>query len=1090
MLYLLSSLYKQAQSAHAVRIQVDGSPCEFLLVDANGPRLTAWHLDLAPRAQQYLSACHNMDRQSDILALAPLKLKNKNSRIAVLLKSQLEILDVLREAFVPRTVVPFLEVSGHQDSLEIDPLLLSCSEGTHSFLLLYRYTGFVTIFNLEALLSNKSTLRKRNRKHLPGSKTFSIGNVVVSLMAISRKQGAPLIAVLYRDIDFNFSLRYYTFLAELKTLSMVRQMEQFSGAPSHVMGVGGGFLVASDTKLWFFPPHSKTVTLANLVGDPNFPVSCNTLHNVVTLDMSVNADSYLGSRIECSTQIDDNRYLLGSDSGTTLLIYIEMSTSHSVTTVEQFQVLDLGKSTISTNLVHLEDNVVYAGSRNSRSILFRILSLAPHIDILSCMTNASPILDATLCTNKHRKSLLLARGGFHSGELEMVLDSPFKIERQHATHVDHELATFTVTDNDGAKVINIKDATGSVCECLDYPSLHSRSLSLCLIGDTTQEPQLGQGYLESYRKNSSRFWVVDDLRTIEVVEGHSSLVILHSSETLSISMGDVDQVSFLDWHKEGDLLSVIIALCSGTLVQVLFTAKEAKLIGMVPTGLKGKISLCYAFGDSHSLIVMLDGEGLIFQVPVLEVKDTTPAWDLTSTQYLMARQSSGVFNLRRSSTGKILVFDAFSLFFLHPVQDGSFRFELKKLHTFNYRLRTCEITELGGTAGLLLILFEDGTLSKYLFEERQGAIESYSSSSLILLSVNVSDHYTVSLQLDTTPNMSTGQMDTLPSLLLLDLRSLKLLHVYKPRESMNFVDMCLMGKEYTIENKAYIVVANSVENPLEMLKLFRVVLGKIEPVSNISLLGKIPKSFSFSKIACHKNKICIVGDVSLEFTLEATKNPQKEVWRGEVLKHDNAPFFVADVDGNDSFWALADAVRGVFVAPVCESRLYPLSNPFETSFATAVAVLKSRPVLVYGDSEGNIWAAEQVGKWPGSTARVGICCDLSFTQLFWTNVREQINDITVVLENPVAILFATVKGNVYRVQDLKGTPAVQEYLAEEVESRGETAGELTIDEREFIENSSNVFDGRALELFNMADRTCSEALRCEVAKLRCESVLL
>ncbi|GEQ68212.1 hypothetical protein JCM33374_g1879 [Metschnikowia sp. JCM 33374] len=1037
---------------------------------------------------------HQANFRSEIRGVVSFNNIAQTPIIAVLLEHGLELLhaplDALPTAFGRRTVIPFSMVSGHSESLEIDPILLHCSDGAADYLVLYMYTGFVTIFAVHALSQGDTPApdlapsRKRNRKNTPRSKTFSIGNVVVSSMAVSTCTGTPVIAVLYRDIDFNFSLRYYTFSAHLNSFSMVRQMELFSGAPSRVMAVSTGFLVISDLKLWFFPYHGTTLSLADSVFDPSFPVSHNKLHNVVTLNLAANMAAYLGSRFESSTQIDPNRYLLVSNTGTTLLVYLDTNCTHSTTTVSQFQVVDLGKTTIASDLVHLEENVFYAGSQNSRSAVFRILPQSPFIDIVACVANSSPVLDMNISQHHHKKTLLLTRGGFHSGEVEVVLDSPFRIDRCHVTRAAGPVVGFTRGTGPGSPFVFLQDASGNTVDALKYPSLENPPRPH-IYPDVVSHPRplLVQG---SYDKSC---WKIDNSRTIECTQSDRMEITLKSERVTTISVENVHQVTSLDWHDNGTSLDVYIASWNGTLAHIRFTSSEASLVGVVCTELQGKISLVrYPRCESQYSIVMLDGEGLIFQMPVSITSASgtcKQTWISESCQYLKAQQSSGTFRMSYTGSHGVLVYDSFSLFYLHHAQDNS-QLNLSKLHTFTYPLRACGLTEEAINSGSFLVLFVDGTFSHYSFKNRQGLNDSFNSNDLILSSVNVSGRHTVALQLESKPNMSTGQMETVPSLLLFDRQSLQLLHVYKPRQPSNFVAMTTMSGKYTLKNQSYVVVANSVEDPQEILKVFRVKSNKIEPVSNISLSGMLPKSFSFSGISCNKNTVCVVGDVFLTFTLALSKDSKSEFWRGNVFTHDDTPFFAADVDGSDDFWVLADAVRGLFVACPSTLRLCSLSNPFSTSFATAVAVLRQSPIIIYGDSLGNIWAVKKTADWDnGASESANWTCDGFFDSLFHANICEQINDIAVLSEDPITILFATVKGNVYRVQHLKEYTLAGEYLEKVSEERAMHLEKLSDEETEFLRTSSNLVDARAPGFVD-AEHTkkCPDALKVELVKLR------
>lgn len=1084
MSYLLTKFQELSGLKYALKLECEHPQkgIQPYLLHATDHLLIFEHLNLDSLDQNYLKHCNTIVSGSGISAMVGLPRIGKKARFASLFDFMISVLEVLEYDFSQDTRL-ILEPSFFPDLLETDPILLLCSDLNYTYLVLYKHTGFISIFNLNTYdnrdgYGESSIPRlKRSRSDLHSTRTFSIGNIVVCLIAVSNGVSPVTLAVLYRDIDFNYSLRYYTLSPDLESIPMVHQMEHFSGTPSHVMSTGEGFLVASDVKLWFFPPLKKAVILADLAGDPLFPVSYNKHHNVVTLDMSVNKMTYLGSRFEVSTQIDKNRHLLISDTGNTLLVYLEVCSTSSTTTVNQFQVVDLGKSTIASSVVHLEDNLFYAGSQRSRSILFRILPQAPHIDILQYGHNASPILNMNLQEKRHKKSLLLARGGFHGGELEPVVGSLFKIEQSHLVRVSIEATRLSVPKIDGAKIVILRDHAGKTIHSLDYSDLIEIELPTNIVRETLNHRE-DMGCLEHLQSQNITRWQIDHERSIEYnIEGPTQIT-LKCETDISITIEALDQVSSLDWLDNGTSLDVYITLWNGTLVHLLFNEKGVKVIGNVSTGLQGKISFTrFTVDETQYRLVLLDGEGLVFHVLVLkENADSEPMWDLKESYYLKAPQGHGAFRMSVNEVGDILVHDSFSIFRLFERPQTIMNLQLRKLHTFNYQVRDCTLVDSNTDSGTLIVLFNDGNLRLYLFAECHNSLDSFSCDELILLSVNVSDRHAVALRLKTVPNPATGQMDTYLSLILFDRLSLKSLHLYKAPGESNFVDICVVNGKYTKNGQAYIVVANSVEDHQDMLKVFQVSRSKIEEVSSIPVNGILPKTFSLSKISCHKQKVLLAGDSFLSFTLESRNG--HESWEGKTFVFDNTPFYGVDVAGNDNFCVFADAVRGLYMA-MPESRKvaqFQLPSQFELSFGTAVTVLNTRPIFIYGDSMGNICACEKLDSGNVQAATNG------FKTLFATNISEYINDIVVLLEDPLSILFATVKGNLYRVHNIEGYPLAQAHF--------ETDKDVLSNVMATSKVSSNLLDGRRFFPKRTEGKSFPDRLLIEIAEIYGEVNLL
>ncbi|KAM9903702.1 hypothetical protein OXX79_003169 [Metschnikowia pulcherrima] len=1071
--FFISDFYQSPQSRYAVNATLDTG--ESFMVDANGTSLSAWQTSLeSSDGGLELVVRHTHDLLSEIKALACVKSKH-GTKIAALLDEKLEILDISPTEFTPRCVIPILAEKGHLTALEIDPVLLSCSKDGQDFLILYKYTGFVTIIKLDTQLSDEHPPRKRARKEKLRSRTFGIGNVVVTSMAVSENSN---VAILCRDIDFHYTFRCYEFSTNLKTFKAKRKATHLPGAPSHVMAVKDGFLVASESYLWFFSSSNEKSTLSHSAENPTHPLSCNSSSSGVTLQLFPKTTN-LGTRFEASTRIDAARCLLISDTGATLLVYIETQDSQMETKVNQFHAVSLGRSTIASDLVHMEDNIFYAGSRRSRSVLFRVVPEKPHIGILKNVANSAPILDMNLVRTKHHKSLVLSRGGLHCGELEVVSDSPYRIKRCDSITLGPEAAHLVLACKENRCLV-VQDDSYKTVEAIDISEMRKID-DPGLLGNDVYYHKRRETF---HSENDAHVWKIDDSRALRITQKDDLEVTLSSLKEETVTVEVSFQVSSVDWREDGACLDVYVSSWDGQFAHFRFSEEEPRVVGLYTTLLRGKTTIVPGpqFNNNYS-ILLLDGEGTLFEMPVLVDGKNWASWDEDKSSYIKLSGGDGTFRMKGSIEAGIIAHDSSSMYLLNT-SENSFRFEAQKVHTFESRILECEPYDIYSGSGSAFVLLEGGVLSSISFEPRLGLNDSLCSDRLTLRTISVGDEYVIALETDSTPNPERGTIDMSYYLTLIHRRTLATLHTYTAPSSSNFVDMCLMKAQYTPSSQDYIVVANSVNDPKEVLKSFVIENNRIEPVGSISFQGTVPVNISFSKISCHKNYVVLAGERMCSYRLDFW-NAEKKFWTMNGSPRDYTSYYGADVDGNDAFWVMADAVRGPFITNRQVSKLYPIPHPFETSSATAVAVLKTARVFMYGDSSGNIWGAKMEPKCSKcASEEVRKICKKCFSSLFHANLGEQINNIVILSESPIVALFATVKGNIYRVQDSAQYPLLEKQFTDDAFKNNPVIGQIEVS----AEHADNIIDirGPALDLPMHHAINANAALKLEFAKLKCD----
>lgn len=250
-------------------------------------------------------------------------------------------------------------------------------------------------------------------------RSFSIGSVLVrSIRALLGTSKDSIVAILYRDYNLNFSLRYYEVNHALNKFKMVKQFKEFAEPIDQIMTPEVGGIVAFSTKHVFYFPGSDIsyLELTNDSRDPRISVSYD--NQTITSSLSTTIDN-----IMCTTNIDSSRSLLISNNGTAYVSLLQATSHRDSVAVLSLDLVELGKTTVPTSVHHLSGSLFFASSRLSQSLFFNVRSSAPHITVQKFMLSSPPILDMGLEKTKSTVQLLTCQGGTNSGEIRHYLDA-------------------------------------------------------------------------------------------------------------------------------------------------------------------------------------------------------------------------------------------------------------------------------------------------------------------------------------------------------------------------------------------------------------------------------------------------------------------------------------------------------------------------------------------------------------------------------------------------------------------------------------------------------------------------------------------
>lgn len=991
------------------------------LLTADGSTINVWTIrDEKP----YLHLLTQINLDDSISQLCTFPQEDRDWIIA-LVKDQVIALKVHDDLSHSKTIIPIDMVLGHLSALDTGPIMMSYTALDQFFLMIYRHSGFVSLLNLSLILfpcPSKPRSKRKREPDNPRAKTFKFGDITVVLMTLL-KGNEPLLAVLYRDVDFFYSLRYYKLDMHLDNLIVEKQMEVFQGAPTHVYTASRGVVVVSDTKVWYFPPPTKQVTLESSAGDSVFPVTLNKLQNVITLNTSSLSKKLLGCKMNCSTTIDEKRQLIILDRGDALLLYSDIECLTALDKVVEFKIVELLKVTIASEVIHLRDNVFFASSKLSRSVLFRILPKPPYIGILETISDCLPILSVMGVPNRYGTSIAIARGGFSSGELSII--SPFfSAKHVNSVSVSPEANSF--------EIFHKAKSTWLQLWALESPLNEYYSSSLAKVAKPESSP------INPLRSQDYNSWRINDHETISVSKGAPIKMEYNSHQVV---LTDFDQVSDLVWSRD-ELMIVFAALWNGKLAQIKFDNLGGDIISQSDLPFTGSVSLVHTQTLNHSnVLVALSSDGILHQMVFNDHRKL-----LCSTLRLPIKKGSFFRVSKPTKSSPLFIYNAFEVFKLaRPA--NSFFFEPHSVLQSKLPILSCQADQ-----HCIIVLFTEGTLSRFEIINKAPSL-SYFSSKLIKTLETYSDEYILALEVEERPNQSTGRIDYISFILLFDQRSLKLLDTYQADPKDKFVDICVMDINL-LENQApIIVVANSGGPAQRLLPVFHVKDGKLSEPEYYKMNGCFSRNTSIVKFSRHNQRLVLVGTSITIVELDSFNSSRS--WNGSTLAGNTGMYFGVDIAINEFCTVYADVSRGIFFSCEFGSTFTPLQIKVAPNFVTAIALFKHKPILLYGDSVGNVGGVSIDLK--DAKQNLGPLCGQKTEQLFAFNVDSAVNSLCIILESPICFLVGTTTGKLFEIRDL----TLPKLILESLEQGQDLTSWKTLDK-----TSMDVDDGESCSVYS------------------------
>lgn len=604
MVFVLSQLVPPNTTGLSILVQLypDSPPC---IVTSKHTKLEFNILN------NELGTINTLDLDEPLLALNHFQHSNLPTECLILLTESYQLIiiwyDYNKHEFVILNTINF-NSSNQLLPSDILPQIVVDPVKTPRYFSVYLFEGFVQVF----CINNKWELVETSRKRrldmdLLDEFTFSVGGIVVQDLK-PLHASFPTLTILYRDYNYNYSLRSYELNLFRKSASLLKQFEEFDDPPTTLVNPPvGGIFVLSDNYIFYFP--DKRVNHLELEDtDPN--LSCNSSDKVITKRL-INHDI---SAFLVSTVIDERRILLIDNKGATFILFFDhVSLSMSSLQVNSMNFVRLGMTTVPTAVHNINENYFFVSSKLSQSMIFRVLPKEPYIDIVQFITSSSPILDLNVQALENSLQITTCQGGFECGEYRNVSRSlrsaEFRSSFQCTTNypklevfydevigsilrlVDHEsgvLQFFKIDRDFNHSPVDLGDE-----DCMAIKQTRDSLLKVTLTSISVNESLIAEvSVLKVKTVSSTRLIVLDKSNNLHLVDEDSKHI---------FSLETTDEVSDLDLvHVYEHQFLVLVAFWNGSYRIYLVDATENELIfeGVI-SHLNTSVTSCALRYDDH-----------------------------------------------------------------------------------------------------------------------------------------------------------------------------------------------------------------------------------------------------------------------------------------------------------------------------------------------------------------------------------------------------------------------------------------------------------------------------------------------------------
>ncbi|WEJ95787.1 hypothetical protein PSN45_003314 [Yamadazyma tenuis] len=729
------------------------------------------------------------------------------------------------------------------------------------FFLVYFFEGFLQVFIINNSWSpSDGSANRPKRKHdqheIVEEFTSSIGGIVFQDIKIHQNTGSSKVfSVLYRDYNYAYSLRSYSLDINNKSISILRQFDEFNEAPTTLINpTNGGLLILTDSYIFYFPnPEITLLELSDNNADAN--ISCNSEECVITKRLTISGSTDI-SAFSYFTIIDERRILLVNNRGETYLLFFDsVKKSKSLFQVNSISFVKLGPTTVPINVLHITDNVFFVASKLSQSVLFKILTKEPYIDICQFVSSSPPVLDIQVQNNGNQIELFTCQGGYESGEYRRIsnrlsyLDfkKSFQCESKHS-----DISEFFRSDDEA--IIRVYDPE---IQKAQYFSLNSNYCYQHLETKNTETiltKKDASGLLEvSQEEISLNGTVINKMGVSKVKAVNStSFVVLDNENTFhvysevliqSVKLKKSTEVSAMDVVNvfEREYL-ILICFWDGSYELYSVSDSEFELVREEKPSRNGvPISSCCLVYDYHQkpgstwILLITSNNDLIQEF--LDFRKN----EIESSRSRIIHLDGIPFKFTKNQLNEVIIFNKKKIFGLYNDKTTNFN-RIFVLDTLNPRLDINDITFIGNKH--LAISSNTDEVFIYSVESFDSTKDVIFSNSFNIKSVKI-PRFKQALLLS-SKNAFINEINDYRRnsyLQLVDLGQMKVISKVEFPETkpVELVDICIvptigLDSQSSGPGVYAIGLCNST-SPSEIIRIFQIKKGKLNELPMIKILG-------------------------------------------------------------------------------------------------------------------------------------------------------------------------------------------------------------------------------------------------------------
>ncbi|SGZ50065.1 CIC11C00000004256 [Sungouiella intermedia] len=962
-------------------VQSQNDTLRFYLYDDHSPFLNLAKVLQFPHKVEVMATIQALPKVQTLLGVQSQELlRVKGQNILVYSNGVIYLVTVADSSFKESSIV-LLEIKpGLQQRLESGPGLVCYQNGTHNVALLHKLHGFLTFIDLGQM--NGKNSKKRRKTSTPLSWTTAIGSTVVKDICWLQLHQMEL-ALLGRDMEFRYSLYIYEIDMDAGLIKSKTLKHQFRDAPSLLFSAAGGVCVASGIMFSFFPKYQPI----------DHTGKCDILRNQYSsravLDFSENNPEYQSMTWLAHCIVDEEedvskdtiteRHLLVSDGGHTVMVYLQVNNKAMQTNIFGFEYVDLGKTTIASDLVHIESNIFFVSSRLSQSVLFRVLPSKPHIHIFGYILVTPPILDISI--EQENSSMVVAQGGFYSGELVLRSNRKVDVKKVPLPYLAL-LAEYKGITRNGLKftATAFDKSHDYILKLDDEPKIENvGSHDVQLLGSISTRTASGalvsvSSNLLSYDLECLELPDLVDPMSIQTVEGkgHTDIVVaLSTNELFLVRYGGELEFVLKQKVPFTDPLSVAI-----------FSVSKGPHPVVMAVSSKGE---CYqSIGKETKILLLPPVKGWVrvkccgARNPTLLLLGSTNVWVLSKQTDLNSVKATLVYTSEERISDCLIVGDE---------RDGT------------------------------LVLFHGTTtisvVDYHTLHHEEKVVTKYYSENTFLRAVKLTQtNYLVTIELEMNIEGNDPSRRTL--LKLFDALNLTLRLTFVPKSNSYHADLCQVfipeeSKSFT--KQPVFVAANNASASLQtyLVRDDTIVLHSEMPYRKLVAVnahGNRSAIRAVHQVKFKDGNLILMGDGIVRLLLECSNGDIS--W---VVENIQTARFAIGYEELHGIEIIADAVEGILVSHFGENRYLQSFkvDPFKPFFLTALAAIKSKNLILFGDSNGNLGGLH-IERKEGMEVLVSI--------VFATNIGETINVIRAHNGDDPFFAIGTVNGAIYTLQEL------------------------------------------------------------------------